>query len=139
MDSQYVKGSETLLKSSRQCFSDIFWSLSEKISPFNSFLEVSEILRLFVSILTTENKYILSVKGNVQRNQFKIDYLKTENFFSIFFFFFEFPESTWNFQCFQKKVDPHRWFLTEIIDWKKRSYLKAQKTPYQNTYWQSTC
>ena len=31
------------------------------------------------------------------------------------------------FEYFQKKVDPHRWFLTEIIDWKKRSYLKAQK------------
>ena len=62
MDSQYVKGSETLLKSARQCFSDIFWSLSEKISRFNTFLEISEIVRLFVSILTPDNKYILSVK-----------------------------------------------------------------------------
>ena len=54
-------------------------------------------------------------------------------------FFSPFPESTWNFQYFQQKDEPKKWFLTEIIDWKKRSYLKAQKTPYQNTYGQSTC
>ena len=65
MDSQYVKGSETLLKSPRLSFCDIFWSLSKKISPINSFLEVSEILRLFVSIVTPDNKYILSVKASV--------------------------------------------------------------------------
>ena len=65
MDSQYVKGAETLLKSARQCFSDIFSSLSKKISPMNAFLEVSEILRLFLTILTPDNKYILSVKASV--------------------------------------------------------------------------
>ena len=65
MDSQYVKGSETLLKSARQCFCDIFWSLSKKISPINAFLEVSEILRVFLTRLTPDNKYILSVKANV--------------------------------------------------------------------------
>ena len=65
MDSQHVKGSETLLKYARQCFCDIFGSLSKKISPINSFLEVYEILRLFVSIVTPNNKYILSVKASV--------------------------------------------------------------------------
>ena len=128
MDSQYVKGSETLLKSARQCFSDIFWSLSEKISPFNSFLEVSEILRLFVSILTTENKYILSVKGNVQRNQFKIDYLKTENFFSIFFFF-------WISGIFIKfwMLSKKSWASQVISYWnyrlEKAELLKSPKNP----------
>ena len=65
MDSQYIKGAETLLKSPRQCFYDIFWSLSKKISPINAFLEVSEILRLFLTIFTPDNKYILSVKASV--------------------------------------------------------------------------
>ena len=65
MDSQHVKGTETLLKSARQYFSYIFWSLSKKISPKNCFLEVSEILRLFVNILTPDDKYILSVKASV--------------------------------------------------------------------------
>ena len=27
------------------------------------------------------------------------------------------------------------WFLTEIINWKKRSYLKAQKNPVSEHLW----
>ena len=65
MDSQHVKGSETLLKSARQCFSDIFWKLSKKIIAINAFLEVSEILWVFVSIVTTGEEYILPVKASV--------------------------------------------------------------------------
>ena len=48
-------------------------------------------------------------------------------------FFSAFPQSTWNFEYFEKTAEPKKWFLTEIIDWKRRSYLKAQKTPYYNT------
>ena len=65
MDSQHVKESETLLKSARQCFRDIFWSLSKKIGPINAFLEVYEILRLFVGKVNLDNKYILSAKASV--------------------------------------------------------------------------
>ena len=65
MDSQYVKGSETLLKSAWWCFCDIFWSLSKKLSPINYFLEVCEILRFLVSILNLDNKYILSLNASV--------------------------------------------------------------------------
>ena len=65
MDSEHVKGSETLLKSARKYFCAIFWSLSKKIRPVNAFLEVSEILRLFFSIVTTDNKYIHPVKASV--------------------------------------------------------------------------
>ena len=65
MGSQKVKGTKTLLKSARQYFCHIFWSLWKKISSKNSFLEVSEILRLFVNILTPDDKYSLSVKASV--------------------------------------------------------------------------
>ena len=65
MDSQHVERSETLLKSKRQYFCYIFWSLLENISTKNSFLEVSEILRLFVNILTPDDLYSLSVKASV--------------------------------------------------------------------------
>ena len=44
-----------------------------------------------------------------------------------------FRQSTWNLKDFQKKVEPHTWFLTEIIDWKKRSYLNTQRAPRQNS------
>ena len=65
MDSALVKMSETLLKSARQYFCYIYWSLWEKMSLQNSFLVVSEILRLFVKILTPDEKYSLSVKASV--------------------------------------------------------------------------
>ena len=65
MDSQHVKVSERLLKSARQYFCHIFWSLWKKISSKNSVLVVSEILRLFVNILTPDDKYSLSVKASV--------------------------------------------------------------------------
>ena len=64
MDSQHVKVSETMLKSTRQYFRYNVWSLWKKISSKNSFLEVSEILRLFVNIWTPDDKYSLSVKAS---------------------------------------------------------------------------
>ena len=65
MDSEHVKGSETLLKSAQQYFFHIFWSSSKRISPRNSFLVLSMILRLVVNILKPIDKYSLSVKASV--------------------------------------------------------------------------
>ena len=64
-ESQHVKGSEKLLKSARQNFCHIFWSLWKEISSKSSVLVISEILRLFVNILTPDDKYSLSVKASV--------------------------------------------------------------------------
>ena len=65
MDSQHVKVYETLHKSAWQYFCHIFWSLWKEISSNNSLSVVSEILRLFVNILTPDDKYSLSVKESV--------------------------------------------------------------------------
>ena len=62
MDSEHVKSSERLLKSTRQYFFQIFWSLWKTIRSKNSAVVVSEILRLFINILTPDDKYSLSVK-----------------------------------------------------------------------------
>ena len=65
IESQHVKRSERLRKSARQFFCHIFWTLRKEINSKNSVLVVSEILRLFVSILTPHDKYSLWVKGIV--------------------------------------------------------------------------
>ena len=65
MGSQYVKGSKTLLKSAGQYFCLSFWSLLKKISSKLSVLVVSEILRLFVNILTPDEKSSFSEKTSV--------------------------------------------------------------------------
>ena len=61
MDSQHVKRSKTLHKFARQYpFQFFFIKISEKSS-----LVVYEILRLFVNILTVDERYSLSVKASV--------------------------------------------------------------------------
>ena len=65
MDSQHVKVPETLLQSEWQYFFRIFWSVGNKMSYEKSFLVVSEILRLFVNMLTPDDKYTLSLKASV--------------------------------------------------------------------------
>ena len=54
-------------------------------------------------------------------------------------FFSPFPEFTSNFEYFEKKDEPGRLFVSEIIDYKKRCYLNAEKAAYLNTYGQLKC
>ena len=64
-EGQHVKGSERLPKSARQFFCHIFWTVWKKISSKISVLVLSEILTLFVNILTPGEKYCLSGKAKV--------------------------------------------------------------------------
>ena len=88
MDSQHIKGSETLLKSSPQYFCRILRSLSKKFSSKNSVLAVSEIFKLFVYLLTPDDELSLSVNASVSRNQFKCNYLQIEKYLLNFFLHF---------------------------------------------------
>ena len=60
MDSKHVKGSKTLPKTARRLFCNNFLSLLNNVSSKISIVVVSEILRLFVKILTPNGKYPLS-------------------------------------------------------------------------------
>ena len=66
MDIQHVKGSKALLESARKKFCHIFSTLWKDFSLKNSLLVVSEILRLFVNILTLDDKYSLSLSLSVK-------------------------------------------------------------------------
>ena len=65
METQNFKGPETLFKSAQQYFCHIFWSIWNKICLKNFVLVVYETVRLFVNILTPDDKYSLSVKAIV--------------------------------------------------------------------------
>ena len=65
INSQHVKGSETLRKSARQYFCHTFWSAWKKIISKKSALVVYEILNLSVNILPPNEKPSLSVKLSV--------------------------------------------------------------------------
>ena len=116
-DSQDFKGSETLLKSAREYFDDLFWTLWKKISSKNSFSEVPEILRLFVIILTPDNKYILSVKASVSRNQFKCNYFKIKIYFLNSFLHFGNLYKIWN--TLNQKLSLTGDFLLKVLTGKR--------------------
>ena len=84
MDSQQVKISKRCLKSARHYFCHIFWSLWKEITSKDSLLLVSQILRLLVNILTPDDKYFVSVKSSLWRNQFKCNYLEIKKYFPSF-------------------------------------------------------
>ena len=61
-----LKGPKDCLnKSAGHYFCHVFWALWKEISSENSALVVSEILILFINILTPDDKYFLSVKASV--------------------------------------------------------------------------
>ena len=133
MNSQHVTGSETLLISTPQYFHYIFWSFWKKMRSKTSFLEVSEILRLFLTIVAPYNMYILSVKASVYRNQFRSNYLTTKKSFLNFFLHFQNLHKI--LKTFKKQVQLQRWFLSKIIAWKKRSHVNAQKATVSEHLW----
>ena len=65
-----------------------FWSLWKSFCSKNSVSVVSQILKLFVNLLTPDDKYSLSVKKSVKHKQFKPNYLiNSKHFVDIFFAF----------------------------------------------------
>ena len=81
MHSQHVKGFETLHEYARQFFLACFFSLSNEISSKNSILVVTEILRLFVNILTPVDKYSFSVKASLYPQPIQMLWSQNQNIF----------------------------------------------------------
>ena len=84
-----LKGPKECLNMHGSIFVIIFDHSEKKIRPKISVLVVSEILWLFVKILTPDEKYSLSVKVSVYLNPFKCNYLQTKKCFLNFLLHFE--------------------------------------------------
>ena len=112
MGSQHVKGTQRLCRSALQYFCHIFYHSEKKISSKYSVLVVSEILRLFVNILTPDDKYSLSGKASVWRNQFKWIYLKIKKYFPKLLPHFRDLHKVWN--TLKKKTSPRGDFFLRL-------------------------
>ena len=112
MDSQHVKGSEGPLKSEREYFCHIFWSVWKEISSKISILVLSEILRLFANILTPADKYSLSAKASFSRIIFKCNYLQTKKNVLDFFLNFRNVPKIWN--NLKKKMNLGSYLLLKL-------------------------
>ena len=79
-----------------------------------------EILRLFVNVLTVDDKYYGSNMQNL-RQQFQTPLSQKKKTFSGFFI--AFLKCAWNLEHFQKKDEYSRLIISEIIDAERRGYL----------------
>ena len=81
-----------------------------------------EILRLFVNVLTADDKYSGSNMQNLQQ-QFQTPLSQKQKTSSGFFI--AFLKGAWNLQHFQEKDEYPRLILSEIIDAERRGYLNV--------------
>ena len=81
-----------------------------------------EILRLFVNVLTVDDKYSGS---NMQKlpQQFQTPLSQKQKTFSGFFI--AFLKCAWNLEYFQKKDEYPSLIISEIIDAERRGYLNV--------------
>ena len=100
LGNESVNGFQTLLKSARHHYYPLFSSNRGKLSWKNSALVRSEILRLFVNILTTDDKYSRSNMQNLPQ-QFQTPLSQKQKTFSRFFN--AFLKCARNLAHFQKK------------------------------------
>ena len=127
-DKQHSKRDQTLLISEWNHLYHICWSLSRQLNWKNSLLVTSKFLRLFVNILTSDDKYSLLNSDAVIS--------ETKNNFGTCFCISEIYLKSWTFS--KKKINV-------IAD--EFPILRAPKTvlkpnlykvPFQRTLWQST-
>ena len=102
-NSQHVKGTQTLVKCTRQHLYHIFPSILGKLGCKMSLLVICKILGLFFNTLTVNEKYFLCNSENlVKQIQTKLSKNK-----EISPYFPPFLKSTSNFKHFEKDDDPH--------------------------------
>ena len=96
------------LKSERDHFSHVYWSLWRQLSLEKSLLVIGKISALFFNTLTAGHNYSLLNRDNLtQRTQMQLS-PKGKTFCQ---FFSTFLTARLNFENFQKKDDPHSWCI----------------------------
>ena len=115
--SNIVRRAQTLLKSEPHDIYHIRCSLWRQTSWSKSLFVICKFLRIFVNILSADDKYSLLNRNNL-RHAIQMQICQKQNPFSelVSAFF----KSILNFERFQKKDDPHRWRISKITDSEKR-------------------
>ena len=86
------------------------------------------VFRIFVDILTADNKRFFRNRDNL-RQPIQMQLSQKQEFFSELVF--AFLKSTLNFKQFQKKCIPHTWCLSEITDSKSVVKWMSKKSHFR--------
>ena len=103
-DKQHGKPSQALLKSTLQHLDDIHRSLPRKLSWKKSLLLTCQILGLVVNTLAPDEKYLVLHRDNFTIPIYMQLSMKQKTFSECFA---SLSKSTWNFEPFEKRDDPH--------------------------------
>ena len=112
-DKQHGKGDQTRLKIERHQLYQIFWSLWRILSYKKSLLVICKVLKMFVNILTADDKCFLLNRDNL-RQPIQMRLSEKQKEFSEFFS--PILKSRLNFEHFPKKYYSHSWGISEITD-----------------------
>ena len=119
---QHGKLVNTLLQSERQHLYNIYKSLWRFLHWKNSLLVIHILLRLFVNILTVNDKHYLLNRDNLpQPIQVQLSQ-KQENFSE---FLFAFLKSVLNFKYLTPTADPRNWSLFGNTGSEKYAYINV--------------
>ena len=129
------KRAKTLLKSEREHFHHIYWSLWRRLGSKKFLWVICKILGLFVNPLTANDKYSLPNRGNLLQH-FQMHLSQKRKIFSEFFF--TFSKFAVNFEDFQRKDDPHSRCIFEFKDSEKLRWRNVYKVLFQKTLSQGT-
>ena len=117
-EKQHGKRAQILLKSEQQHLCHIYWSMVMQLKCKKShMLVICKSWRLFVDTFTVDDKYFLLTKENLTQS---IQMQLSQKQKTLSQFFSQFLKSNYNFENFQKKDDPHNWYISEITDSEKR-------------------
>ena len=116
-EKQHGKRAQTLLKSQRQHFYHIYWTMWRQLTHKKSLVAIYKILSLFVNTLIANHNYsVLNRDNSTQQIQMQLSQ-KQKSFSELFSWVWK---SSLNCEHFQAKYDPHSWCISEITNSKKR-------------------
>ena len=115
---QHSKRVQTLWKFAWQHLYHIYWSLWTQFTCENSLLVICKISRLFPNTLSGVGRYSLLNTDNLTQ---LVQKQLSRNQKTISQFFCAVLKSSWHFEHFQKKDDPHGWCISDITDPEKPS------------------
>ena len=121
-DKQHAKGDQTLLKSEPHHLYQIYWSLWKQLNWKKYLLVIFKLLRMFVNILTAEEKYSLLNRDNLKQ---PIHMQLSQKEKTCSEFVSQFLKSRLSFECFPRKDEPHSWCISEITDSQKRCSINV--------------
>ena len=112
-DKQHGKRAQALLKSTLQHLDDIHHSQPRELSWKKSLLLTCKILGLLVNTLAADKKYPALNRQNLTIPIQMYFYQKQNTLFQVSATFLK---SQLNFEYFEKKDDPHRFYISQITD-----------------------